>query len=357
MDHAPGRAAICPSTAPSGSGHDFLTTCREPELACELTLQPVRRLGVDAAILFSRHPDPRDRHGRRRDVLSGTEPGEAHPHARRRRRAPRAGSQGGYALRPGGRAGHTGRIAAGGAAHRVCRGAADALGAPRGRRRLEVAGRAEGHVLQRPRHGRPADGPLRGDGRRSSGRAGARGRPGPDAVRHLGGHALAGRHRPLRAALCAQGVRPCARGGGRPSRPGAPHLLRRRRSRLVRPLSRHRRGCHRTRLALRPRTGPPGDGAGYRPAGQPGPGGAAWPARAHPGTRRRHARLGACRPGRGHGRGRIGRPHLQPRTRHPAADASRPRQGARGRGAGTVRPEAVMELRAALSPPGPTTTR
>jgi uroporphyrinogen decarboxylase len=33
--------------------YDFLTTCREPELACEITLQPVRRLGVDAAILFS----------------------------------------------------------------------------------------------------------------------------------------------------------------------------------------------------------------------------------------------------------------------------------------------------------------
>jgi len=32
---------------------DFLTSCRTPEVACELTLQPIRRLGVDAAILFS----------------------------------------------------------------------------------------------------------------------------------------------------------------------------------------------------------------------------------------------------------------------------------------------------------------
>jgi len=33
--------------------HDFLSICRSPELAVQVTLQPIERLGVDAAILFS----------------------------------------------------------------------------------------------------------------------------------------------------------------------------------------------------------------------------------------------------------------------------------------------------------------
>jgi uroporphyrinogen decarboxylase len=33
--------------------HEFLEICNNPELACEVTLQPVRKFGFDAAILFS----------------------------------------------------------------------------------------------------------------------------------------------------------------------------------------------------------------------------------------------------------------------------------------------------------------
>jgi uroporphyrinogen decarboxylase len=35
------------------SRYSFLEACRTPEIACELTLQPLRRFGFDAAILFS----------------------------------------------------------------------------------------------------------------------------------------------------------------------------------------------------------------------------------------------------------------------------------------------------------------
>src|SRR5215471_3284314 len=33
--------------------YSFFERCQTPELACEITLQPIDRLGVDAAILFS----------------------------------------------------------------------------------------------------------------------------------------------------------------------------------------------------------------------------------------------------------------------------------------------------------------
>jgi len=33
--------------------HSILDLCRNPELAAEVTLQPVHRLGVDAAIIFA----------------------------------------------------------------------------------------------------------------------------------------------------------------------------------------------------------------------------------------------------------------------------------------------------------------
>ena len=59
-------AARCPSTAPSAARGSILDAIRDPDLATEITLQPVRRYGVDAAILYSDIVVPGGRHRVRR---------------------------------------------------------------------------------------------------------------------------------------------------------------------------------------------------------------------------------------------------------------------------------------------------
>ncbi|MDQ3962740.1 MAG: uroporphyrinogen decarboxylase [Actinomycetota bacterium] len=59
--------------------HDILEICRTPELAVEVTLQPVRRYGVDAAILFSDIVVPLAAMGVDLDILPGTGPVIAEP--------------------------------------------------------------------------------------------------------------------------------------------------------------------------------------------------------------------------------------------------------------------------------------
>ena len=53
----------------------MLQACMTPELICEITLQPVRRHGVDAAILFSDIMVPLHAAGIGLDIVPGTGPG------------------------------------------------------------------------------------------------------------------------------------------------------------------------------------------------------------------------------------------------------------------------------------------
>jgi uroporphyrinogen decarboxylase len=59
--------------------HSILEICRTPELATEVTLQPVRRLDVDAAILFSDIVIPVQAMGVELDIAPGTGPVIDHP--------------------------------------------------------------------------------------------------------------------------------------------------------------------------------------------------------------------------------------------------------------------------------------
>jgi uroporphyrinogen decarboxylase len=57
----------------------MLAACRRPELVCEITLQPVRRHGVDAAILFSDIVVPLAAAGLDLDIVPGVGPVVARP--------------------------------------------------------------------------------------------------------------------------------------------------------------------------------------------------------------------------------------------------------------------------------------
>ena len=57
----------------------MLQACLTPDLTCEITLQPVRRHGVDAAILFSDIVVPLHAAGVGVDIVPGTGPVVAHP--------------------------------------------------------------------------------------------------------------------------------------------------------------------------------------------------------------------------------------------------------------------------------------
>jgi uroporphyrinogen decarboxylase len=61
------------------AGTAMLESCRRPELVCEITLQPVRRHGVDAAILFSDIVVPIAAAGVDLDIVPGTGPVVASP--------------------------------------------------------------------------------------------------------------------------------------------------------------------------------------------------------------------------------------------------------------------------------------
>src|SRR5690242_3734245 len=60
-------------------GIGMLDSCRRPDLVTEITLQPVRRHGVDAAILFSDIVVPLAAAGVDLDIVAGTGPVVAEP--------------------------------------------------------------------------------------------------------------------------------------------------------------------------------------------------------------------------------------------------------------------------------------
>ena len=107
MVHAPGRPLAARVPRLRGEGC-ILEAIADPELAAEITLQPVRRYGVDAAILYSDIVVPVAAIGFGVDVAPGTGPVVSEPFrtAADLDRLRPLDARGGHALRPrDGRAG------------------------------------------------------------------------------------------------------------------------------------------------------------------------------------------------------------------------------------------------------------
>ena len=203
-------------------GVGMLESCMDADLVTEITLQPVRRYGVDAAILFSDIVLPAQGGRRRPRHQAGRRPGRGRAGAdpRRRRGDPRPHPRARPLHHPGGRP--AGRRARGHAADRLRRGAVHRGVVPRRGRAVPRARADQGDDVRRPGRLGRADAQDRGDLGRLPRGAGRGRRVGGPAVRLLGRRAHAGRLRGVRPAALGRraGPRRCAR--------RAPHPLRRR---------------------------------------------------------------------------------------------------------------------------------
>ena len=158
-------------------GVAMLESCMRPDLITEITLQPVRRYGVDAAIFFSDIVLPaQGGRGRPRHQARGRAGGRpAGAHARRRRRDPRPDPRARPLHHRGGP--HARRRARGDAAHRVRRRAVHRRVVPRRGRAVEGARAHQGDDVRRSRRLGRADGARSPASRRRT--CGCRWRPAP----------------------------------------------------------------------------------------------------------------------------------------------------------------------------------